>query len=78
MAVPCMVPCDDEDVDALFRRARDKGATILYEPTDQFWGHRDWGMADPQGYVTIVSKVVKNVTEEDMRKGAEAMAGVAG
>jgi PhnB protein len=69
---------DDEDVDALFRHARDKGATILWEPTDQFWGHRDWGMADPQGYVTIVSKVVKNVTEEDMRKGAEAMASVAG
>lgn len=69
---------DDEDVDALFRHARDKGAKILYEPTDQFWGHRDWGLADPNGYVTIVSKVVKGVTEEDMRKGAEAMAGVSG
>lgn len=69
---------DDEDVDALFHHARDKGARILWEPTDQFWGHRDWGMADHQGYVMIVSKVVKDVTEEDMRKGAEAMAGVAG
>ena len=69
---------DDEDVDALYRHARDKGARILWEPTDQFWGHRDWGMADPQGYVMIVSKVVKEVTEEDMRQGAEAMAVVAG
>ncbi|MCA9876555.1 MAG: VOC family protein [Thermomicrobiales bacterium] len=64
---------DDEDVDALFRHARDKGARILYEPTDQFWGHRDWGMADPDGYVTIVSKVVKQVTEADIQKGAAAM-----
>jgi PhnB protein len=68
---------DDEDVDALYQHARDNGATILWEPTDQFWGHRDWGLVDPNGYVTIVSKVVKEATEEDMRKGAEAMAGVA-
>ena len=69
---------EDEDVDALYHHARDNGAKILYEPKDQFWGHRDWGMTDPQGYLTIVSKVVKEVSEEDMRKGAEAMAGVAG
>ena len=69
---------DDEDVDALFRHAREKGAKILYEPTDQFWGHRDWGMADPQGYVMIVSKVVRNVSEEDMRRGAAELAGMAG
>lgn len=69
---------DTEDVDALFRHARDKGATILWEPVDQFWGHRDWALADPDGYVTIVSKVVKQVTEEDIRKGSEAMAATAG
>lgn len=69
---------NDEDVDALFRHARDKGATILWEPTDQFWGHRDWGMADPNGYVTIVSKVVKEATDADMRKAAAEMAEMAG
>jgi uncharacterized glyoxalase superfamily protein PhnB len=69
---------EDEDVDALFHHARDKGARILWEPTDQFWGHRDWGMADPKGYVMVVSKVVREVTGEDLRKGAEALAGVAG
>lgn len=69
---------EDEDVDALFHHARDSGAKILYEPTDQFWGHRDWGLADPYGYVTIVSKVVKEVSEEEMRKGVAETAGVAG
>ena len=48
----------------------DSPPQMVYDPS-----HPD---ADPNGYVTIVSKVVKDVTEEDLRKGAEAMAGVAG
>ena len=63
---------DSEDIDALFAHARAAGATIVSEPTDQFWGHRDWTVADPDGYRIVVSQVVAQVTEESMR---EAMAG---
>lgn len=63
---------DDQDIDALFAHAQRAGATITHEPTDQFWGHRDWGVTDPDGYVVIVSKVIAQPTEEQMR---EAMAG---
>jgi PhnB protein len=58
---------DDEDIDALFDRAKARGAKIVAEPMDQFWGHRDWTIADPDGYMTTVSKVVAEVTEEQMR-----------
>lgn len=63
---------DDENVDALYEHARSQGAKIVQEPLDQIWGHRDWTVADPDGYHIVVSKVIAQVTMESMR---EAMAG---
>jgi uncharacterized glyoxalase superfamily protein PhnB len=40
-----------EDTDAHFARARDAGAEILMEPTDQDYGSRDYSARDPEGYV---------------------------
>jgi uncharacterized glyoxalase superfamily protein PhnB len=59
---------EDEDVDALYERAKQAGGKILQEPADQFWGHRDWAVADPDGYITVVSKVITKVTEEQVRE----------
>jgi hypothetical protein len=39
---------------------------------DQFWGHRDWSVSDPDGYIVSVSKVIKQVTEEEMREAVGA------
>ena len=47
---------DDEDIDAYFDRVKAAGATVFQEPTDQFWGHRDWGITDPDGYKLFISK----------------------
>lgn len=63
---------DDVDIDALFARVKASGAPVISEPTDQFWGHRDWGVTDPDGYVVIVSKVIRRVTAEEMREAAFA------
>ena len=38
------------DVDAHFEQARDKGATILREPTDEDYGQREYGLRDPEGH----------------------------
>jgi uncharacterized glyoxalase superfamily protein PhnB len=38
------------DVDAHFEHARAAGATILSEPTDQPYGQREYGAADPDGH----------------------------
>lgn len=63
---------DSEDIDGLFAQARKAGAKVVQEPTDQFWGHRDWTVADPDGYLIVVSKVIAKVTEQDMREAAMA------
>jgi uncharacterized glyoxalase superfamily protein PhnB len=65
---------DDEDVDDLFARARKAGAQIVQEPMDQFWGHRDWTVADPDGYLVAVSKVTRSVSAEEMQEAALAWA----
>jgi MerR family transcriptional regulator, thiopeptide resistance regulator len=63
---------DDEDIDAYFERAKSAGATVVQEPTDQFWGHRDWGVKDPDGYLLFISKVTREVSPEEMREGMMA------
>lgn len=67
---------DEDDVDALFAHARDAGATVVQEPTDQFWGDPDWGIADPDGYQVFVSKQTRELSGEQMLE--QMMAGAAG
>lgn len=38
-----------DDVDAHYRRARDLGATIAYEPVDQPYGYREYSARDTEG-----------------------------
>jgi uncharacterized glyoxalase superfamily protein PhnB len=38
------------DVDAHFKHARDAGATVDSEPTDQPYGQREYGARDPEGH----------------------------
>jgi PhnB protein len=38
------------DVDALYRRAKAAGATVVSEPADMFWGDRVVNLKDPEGY----------------------------
>ena len=40
-----------DDVDAVHERARSAGAEIVFEPTDQDYGSRDFAAADPEGNV---------------------------
>ena len=63
---------DEKDIDVLFAYAKNAGAPVLQEPQDQFWGHRDWAVSDPDGYIVVVSKVIKQVSEEEMREAVGA------
>lgn len=63
---------DSEDIDGLFAHARKAGANVVQEPKDQFWGHRDWTVADSDGYLIVVSKVIAQVTEQEMQELAMA------
>jgi uncharacterized glyoxalase superfamily protein PhnB len=50
-----------EDVDAHFARAREQGATILSEPTDQPYGEREYDVADPWDHRWQFSETVDDV-----------------
>jgi uncharacterized glyoxalase superfamily protein PhnB len=45
-----------EDVDATFEKVRAAGAEIVQEPTDQFWGVRDFAVRDPSGNMVRIDQ----------------------
>ncbi|CAB3775972.1 VOC family protein [Pararobbsia alpina] len=55
----------NEDIDAHCERARSAGATILQEPSDQFYGHRTYRARDPEGHVWTFGQTVRHVTREE-------------
>jgi catechol 2,3-dioxygenase-like lactoylglutathione lyase family enzyme len=44
------------DLDGAFARVRDAGAEIVQEPTEQFWGVRDFAIRDPSGNLIRVEQ----------------------
>jgi catechol 2,3-dioxygenase-like lactoylglutathione lyase family enzyme len=44
------------DVDGTFAKVRDAGAEIVQEPTDQFWGTRDFAVRDPSGNLVRIDQ----------------------
>jgi PhnB protein len=59
-----------EDCDAIYKKALAAGATSISEPQTQFYGDRHGGVADSQGNNWWVATHVKDVTPEDMERGA--------
>jgi len=45
-----------DDVDGTFEKVRDTGAEIVQEPTDQFWGTRDFAVRDPSGNLVRIDQ----------------------
>jgi catechol 2,3-dioxygenase-like lactoylglutathione lyase family enzyme len=45
-----------DDLDATFDRVRASGAEIVQEPTDQFWGTRDFAVRDPSGNLVRIDQ----------------------
>ena len=45
-----------DNVDATFEKVRDAGAEIVQEPTDQFWGTRDFALRDPSGNMVRIDQ----------------------
>jgi uncharacterized glyoxalase superfamily protein PhnB len=40
-----------DEVDSHFKRAREAGAEVMMEPTDQDYGSRDFAVRDPEGNI---------------------------
>ena len=45
-----------DDLDATFAKVRDAGAEIVQEPTEQFWGTRDFAVRDPSGNMVRIDQ----------------------
>ena len=58
----------DRGIDEHCARARQAGAKIVMEPADQFYGHRTYIAADPEGHYWTFSQAVREVSREEMEK----------
>jgi PhnB protein len=65
-----------EDVDAVFERAVQAGASVLRQVEDQFYGDRAGTFEDPFGHRWNVATHIEDVPPEEMaRRAAAAMGG---
>lgn len=60
-----------EDVDSVFKRALDAGATSLQPIEDKFYGDRSGSFEDPFGHHWHVATHVEDVPPDEMSKRAE-------
>jgi len=60
-----------KDVDEVFRRAIALGCNGLMPPTEMFWGDRFAKISDPFGHHWALATHVRDVSPEQMAKGAE-------
>jgi PhnB protein len=63
-----------DDVDAVVKQAVAAGGKITRPVADQFYGDRTGGLTDPFGHIWFVMTHVEDVSDEEMKKRAAAMA----
>ena len=67
-----------DDVDEHFARARDAGATIIRELSDQSYGDRNYGAEDLEGHEWYFGQHVRDVSPEELGATEAEGAGVQG
>ena len=63
-----------ENVDAVFDRAVQAGATVTMPVADQFWGDRYGCLEDPYGHKWSVATHVRDVSDAEMQAAMKQMA----
>ena len=61
-----------DDLDQHFENAKAAGATIVSEPTDQYWGDRRYEAKDPEGHLWSFFEHVRDVSAEEIAKAEAA------
>ena len=62
-----------DDVDAMFKKAKSKDATVIQEPADQFYGDRTAMITDPFGHVWCIATHFEDVSNDEMIRRGEKM-----
>jgi len=60
----------EEDIDAHCARARAAGATVLAEPSDQFYGERTYRARDPEGHIWSFAQTTRQVSREEAEQAS--------
>lgn len=60
------------NADEAFEQAVDAGAAVLMPVDDMFWGDRCGTVKDPFGYAWTIATHVRDLTDEEIREGAES------
>ena len=60
------------DVDAAFKQAVAAGAIMVMPVIEMFWGDRSGSLKDPFGYSWMIATKKRELSHEEIRKGAEA------
>lgn len=62
-----------DDTDAVLKRAKEKGAEVVMEPMDMFYGDGSAAFTDPFGQNWTVAVHVKDVSAEEIRRRGKEM-----
>lgn len=62
---PVMIFIYVENVDKTVERAVAKGATVILQPQDQFWGDRVAWIMDPAGHVWTIATRIEETTAKE-------------
>ncbi|MBV60791.1 MAG: glyoxalase, partial [Nevskiales bacterium] len=62
-----------DDVDAVYQRAINAGATELRAIEDQFWGDRMGTVVDPFGHQWSIATHIENVDDDEVQRRFTAM-----
>lgn len=69
---PVVLNLHVKDCDAVFGRAAAAGCTVRMPLQDMFWGDRYGVLTDPYGHAWSVATTVREVSQEELEKGAAA------
>ncbi len=61
-----------EDTDLAYKRAIEKGAVSVMEPSNQFYGDRNAGVKDKNGISWWMASHVEDVSQEELQRRSEA------
>lgn len=62
-----------DDPDATVAKAGAEGGKVLVPVADQFYGYRSGRIQDPDGHLWIVSKLIEEVSPDEMQKRMDTM-----
>ena len=72
--MPTMLHLYVEDMDTLYQRALQAGATSLRQPVDEFYGDRIGGVKDPFGNQWWIATHIEDVSPEELARRQQASA----